>query len=189
MASQSFQLVTRVGPSPGKVFELTKTEMYIGRDTTNEISINDAEISRRHVRLLKQGSGYSIEDLGSTNGTFVNGERISGVFVLQPGQTIRFGDNVTLSYEIAGYDPDATVASGQAPPRKAPQGFVGNVPASPARAAGGGKMKEMMNNRTLVIGCGAVLVIGLCIGITALWYIDANALWCDVFGGLIPGCR
>ena len=52
MASQSFQLVMRTGPNPGKVFELTKGEVYIGRDINNDIVVNDAEISRKHARLI-----------------------------------------------------------------------------------------------------------------------------------------
>ncbi|MCH7663510.1 MAG: FHA domain-containing protein, partial [Chloroflexi bacterium] len=105
MASQSFQLVMRVGPSPGKVFALSTNEVVLGRDIDNEVVINDAEISRRHTRLLIQEGGYVVEDLGSTNGTFVNGQKITGPHVLEPGQTIRLGENVTLSYEIAGFDP------------------------------------------------------------------------------------
>jgi pSer/pThr/pTyr-binding forkhead associated (FHA) protein len=73
MATKS-QLVTRTGPNPGKTFSLNKPEMYIGRDISNDIVINDAEVSRKHVRLTVQGERYVIEDLGSTNGTFINGQ-------------------------------------------------------------------------------------------------------------------
>lgn len=173
MVSQSFQLVMRVGPSPGKVFALTANEIILGRDIDNEIVINDAEISRRHTRMLIQEGGYVIEDLGSTNGTFVNGKKITGSHVLQPGQTIRLGENVTLSYEIAGFDPDATIASGQrqpaasaarpakpaAPVQRAPDM---QAPASPGRFAAQGGLANLTSNRNLMIGCGALLVIGVC---------------------------
>ena len=72
MASQSFQFVMRTGPNPGKVFDVSKSEIYIGRDINNDIVINDPEVSRHHCRLTQGGGGYTIEDLGSTNGTFVN---------------------------------------------------------------------------------------------------------------------
>ena len=75
MASQ-FQLIMRSGPTPGAAFALEGDQIDIGRDSTNEIVINDAEISRRHARLTFQGGKYVLEDLGSTNGTFVNGRRV-----------------------------------------------------------------------------------------------------------------
>ena len=71
MASQTFQLVVQKGPTPGKVYELIQEEISIGRDITNRIVINDAEVSRKHARLKFQSGAYVIEDLGSTNGTAV----------------------------------------------------------------------------------------------------------------------
>lgn len=192
-----FQLVMKQGPVPGKTFELSRNELTIGRDINNEIVINDAEVSRRHCRLILQGDGYVIEDLGSTNGTFVNEQRVTGQRALHSGETVRVGDNVTLVYEMAGVDADATIASrGAKPapapapaapppqPRKQPQQFAGKVPASPAPEA-----EAKGRNRTLLIGCGVLLVIGICVVAAGLYYIDANYLWCDVFGFLIPGCQ
>jgi hypothetical protein len=180
-----YQLVMKKGPVPGKTFELSRNELTIGRDIKNEIVINDAEISRRHCRLFLQGDGYTIEDLGSTNGTFVNEQRVTGQRALRSGETLRVGDNVTLIYELAGYDADATIASRgaqppppQPQPRKKPQ-----VPSGPAAAPKKGA------SRALIIGCGVILVIGICAIAVGLWYIDANYMWCDIFGGLIPGCR
>ena len=74
MASQ-FQLIMRTGPTPGATFTLEGDQLNIGRDSTNEVTINDAEVSRHHARLTFQGGKYVLEDLGSTNGTFVNGQR------------------------------------------------------------------------------------------------------------------
>lgn len=198
MASQSYQLMVRVGPEPGKVFELSKSEMHIGRDVNNEIMINDAELSRRHARLVSQSGGYILEDLGSTNGTFVNGTRLSGPHNLQPGETIRLGDNVTLSYEVTGFDPNATVASAQAaapakapaaapaaPPAQPASGYAGQVPESPDSPAKGGALGKILGNRPLMIGCAGLLVVGACAAIAVLWYIDSNSLWCDIFGNVV----
>lgn len=107
----SFRLVMRTGPSVGKTYALDKSEMFLGRDLSNDIVINDPEISRRHARLFVQGSGYIIEDLGSTNGTFVNGQRLMGPNVLRPGDMITFGERMSLVYESSDYDQDATVVS------------------------------------------------------------------------------
>lgn len=112
----SFRLVMRSGPSVGKVFPLDKNEMFLGRDLSNEIVINDPEISRRHARLFLQGTTYAIEDLGSTNGTFVNGQRLMGPNVLRPGDVITFGERMSMVFESAGFDQDATVVSPAARP-------------------------------------------------------------------------
>ena len=76
MASQTYQLVMQKGPNPGKIFELVQEELTIGRDITNRIVINDPEVSRKHARLVLQSGSYVIEDLGSTNGTFLDDKRI-----------------------------------------------------------------------------------------------------------------
>jgi pSer/pThr/pTyr-binding forkhead associated (FHA) protein len=105
-----FLFVMRAGPNVGKTFELELPEVTIGRDVSNQISINDAEVSRKHVRLILKGNGYEIEDLGSTNGTFVNGQRISGPVQLKVGDLVAFGENVVLMFD-GNVDPDATVLS------------------------------------------------------------------------------
>jgi predicted component of type VI protein secretion system len=115
MASQTFQLVMHSGPNPGKIFELVQDELTIGRDIGNRIVINDPEVSRKHTRLTMQSGGYVIEDLGSTNGTFVNSQRLIGPHVLRPGETIMLGEKISLEYEILGFDPNATLVSGQGP--------------------------------------------------------------------------
>jgi len=69
----SFRLIVRRGPQPNQIYELNKDIITLGRDITNDIVINDPEVSRHHCRLTRGGGGYTLEDLGSTNGTFVNG--------------------------------------------------------------------------------------------------------------------
>lgn len=107
----NFRLVMRSGPTVGKAYPLDKNEMFLGRDLSNDIVINDPEISRRHSRLFVQGNSYIIEDLGSTNGTFVNGQRLMGPNVLRPGDVITFGERMSLVYESSDYDQDATMVS------------------------------------------------------------------------------
>jgi predicted component of type VI protein secretion system len=93
----------------------------IGRDIGNRLVINDPEVSRRHARLTAQMGGYVIEDLGSTNGTFVDGQRLMGPHLLRPGQTVMFGEKIALAYEALGFDPNATLVGG-ASPQAAPPG-------------------------------------------------------------------
>jgi len=114
------QLVMKSGPVPGKIYPIEKSEMYLGREAGNDIFINEPEVSRRHARLTLQSGNYILEDLGSTNGTFVNGQRVSGLRILHPGDTITLGENVSLTFELAAFDPNATAASAfssAAPPR------------------------------------------------------------------------
>ena len=118
----NFRLVMRSGPSVGKVYPLDKTELFLGRDLSNDIVINDPEISRRHSRLYSQGGSYVIEDLGSTNGTFVNGQRLMGPNMLRPGDVITFGERMSLVFESSDFDQDATMVSPAGRPSYGNQG-------------------------------------------------------------------
>ena len=134
-SGDSYRLVVRRGPQPNQIYELTKDVNTLGRDITNDIVINDREVSRHHLRIMRTADGITIEDLGSTNGTFVNGKRITGVIALQNGDMVGLGETVTLGYEIhrAGSPvapsapaPDVTAPSsvppaGEASPYQAPQ--------------------------------------------------------------------
>ena len=125
MASK-FQLVMRAGPTPGKVYELEHENLIIGRDINSHIVINDTEISRKHSQLRMQSGEYLLEDLGSTNGTFVNDQRLIGPHLLKHGEMITLGDNVKLVYEQLQFDPDATIvssASTQISPPPAPETY------------------------------------------------------------------
>ena len=59
-----------------------------------DVNATDQEISRQHARVVQRGGYYWIEDVGSSNGTFVNGLRIFSPQVLQPGDEIRLGRTV-----------------------------------------------------------------------------------------------
>ncbi len=117
--NKSYRLIMRRGPQPNQVFELSKDITNLGRDITNDIVINDREVSRHHLRFMRGSDGFSIEDLGSTNGTFINGKRISGTASIKNGDMIGLGETVTLGYEMmrAGNDP---FQQPSAPPVQAP---------------------------------------------------------------------
>lgn len=111
----SLVLVLQSGPKPGERFTLTANEYIVGRDANADIVIADAEVSRNHARIILQQGRYLIEDLGSTNGTFINGTRLTMPVPLLPGSTIFFGEKVSLLVEAAQVGADRTVAIGQAP--------------------------------------------------------------------------
>lgn len=83
------------GPQEGKVFSLEPYPMIVGRRENCDIIITDSSVSRRHARVEYRQGSFVLSDLGSTNGTFVNGVRIDKK-VLEPGDTVKFGS--TLCY-------------------------------------------------------------------------------------------
>jgi hypothetical protein len=94
----TIQLVMVRGPQSGQVFELPRSSISIGRDPGNQVGIQDAQVSRLHARITPQGGLMVLEDMGSTNGTTVNGLSISGPHTLAHGDEIGLGDNVTLIF-------------------------------------------------------------------------------------------
>ncbi len=111
MAGAQYRLVVRQGPIPGQIFELNKSEISIGRDISNDFVINDAEVSRKHAQLTLEGNRYKIEDLSSTNGTYIDGQRLIGPHLLSVGEIIMFGDNVGVIFDGEPSMPDITVPS------------------------------------------------------------------------------
>ena len=124
-------LVIREGPLAGRRVELDG-ELVIGRENA-DLTIDDEELSRRHAVLRAVELGVEIEDLGSRNGTFVNGRRIDAVTRLGGGDSIKLGRTV-LELEL----PRAarTVASpvlptAASPAVSAPSPSPGGVPSEP----------------------------------------------------------
>ena len=66
------------GGSPGKILEVTGDETVIGRHPTCQIVLNNASVSRRHARILHRDGAFHLEDLGSRNRTYLNGEQLAG---------------------------------------------------------------------------------------------------------------
>jgi pSer/pThr/pTyr-binding forkhead associated (FHA) protein len=87
------QIVVVDGPNAGREFELSGSTV-VGRDQSAGLVIDDAEASRRHASLSVEGTTVTVEDLGSTNGTFVNGARISAPKELTGGDKLRIGTTV-----------------------------------------------------------------------------------------------
>jgi hypothetical protein len=194
MASQ-FQLIMRSGPTPGAAFTLEGDQITIGRDSVNEVVINDAEISRRHARLTFQGGKYVLEDLGSTNGTFVNGQRLAGPRVLKAGEVVSFGEQIVMVFEATNFDAGATVVSPRAAvvpsisrpaplPPPPPVEYVGSVPASPMPVSTGTTIRRP-TPLVIIIGVGVFLFVCMCIAF--FWWVDANFLWCTFFP-FLGGC-
>jgi pSer/pThr/pTyr-binding forkhead associated (FHA) protein len=90
-ATDCLRLRVTAGNAIGSEIQV-EDELLIGRQASEEGTLgHDAEISRRHARIARSGAAFTVEDLGSTNGTFVNGRRISGQEILSPGDRIQVG--------------------------------------------------------------------------------------------------
>ena len=79
------------GPAQGREFQLRGT-MRIGRTLDNEISLEDSQVSRHHAAISRETGGFTLQDLGSSNGTLLNEQRIIGPRILNDGDRIRVGN-------------------------------------------------------------------------------------------------
>ncbi len=194
--SIKYQLVMRNGPNPGSTYSLDAEQMTIGRDPGNTIPINDPEISRYHAKMMAQGGKIVIEDNGSTNGTSINGKRISGPHVLKSGEMIAFGEDIVFTFEALNFDPDATVISSSKPPAAprqqpvarppvTPQAYAGQIPADPVPVVP--SASQMGKRATLPIAIGAGALVFICACGSFFWWIDATYRWCTFFP-FISGC-
>lgn len=216
MVSEQYQLVMRTGPTMGKIYGLGKDEISIGRDPSNNIVINEAEVSRKHARLLIQDERYVMEDLGSTNGTFINGVRLEAPQQLQPGDVVLLGENVSMSFELLRSDEASTIAVQpqpavvEAPPAQPPyqppaperrsapppqpqpayarQARRETSPLKPPEAPP--VQAEPSGRRTwLYAGCGCLVVVILILAV-GIYAFDALNLYCvppfDVLGRYLP---
>jgi hypothetical protein len=147
-------LVVRQGTQVGMTFSLTGDEVILGREEGIDISIRDPEVSRQHARISWQAGNYYIEDLGSTNGTFLNGAPVTGQQLLRSSDTIGMGQTLLVFQEQAGMIPTQPVASPERPAAPSP-------PAEPAA-------QERGRSRCLLWGCGCLVVLGLLLVIAAV---------------------
>jgi pSer/pThr/pTyr-binding forkhead associated (FHA) protein len=85
------------GHAPGMIYDIGNGAV-LGRGDAAEIRLSDPYASSRHARVLLQGSTVVLEDLGSTNGTYLNEEQLTGIAPLHTGDRVRIGDS-EFTYE------------------------------------------------------------------------------------------
>src|SRR5580704_17365736 len=84
-------LIFMAGPIAGRRYKLGEGEYVIGRRSDCQIFVPDMRVSRQHARLWRLGEDWALEDLGSKNGTFINGVK------LQQAATIKHDDEITIA--------------------------------------------------------------------------------------------
>ena len=92
-------LIVLAGPNVGEMYPVEGAESLVGRGTNASLHLDDDGISRRHVRIVVKGKDVRIEDLGSANGTFINGERVSAA-PLRDGDKIQLGSTTNLEVHL-----------------------------------------------------------------------------------------
>lgn len=133
------------GPMRGLSFRLGRNRLVVGRAPTADVVVADPHLSRRHIELWLDPEGATVLDLGSTNGTWLNDRRITGVERLADGDVIRIGrtelrlydpgvartDPVGLTFGLARRDHRPTLPLPIATPeRAAPAAVEPGVPAA-----------------------------------------------------------
>src|SRR5436305_13846446 len=108
-------------PSGRARIALSGQRVTVGKASTNDVSLeHDATVSRLHAVLENLGHAWSIRDLGSRNGTYLNGDKISVEKVLRSGDELRIGTSRMIFWEVREADQpaakDETVAAGPAAP-------------------------------------------------------------------------
>ena len=216
MAAPKFQLTMRSGPTPGKIFPLDLEDVRLGRDLSNNIAISDPEVSRHHARFFIQNENVFVEDLGSTNGTFLMGDRISTPQQLRSGDVITFGENIVMVFEKIVMDTDATVVTPQpehhapvpvAEPYQAPtpipepyqapsEGVSYPQPDYPAEApmkrppkktvADAAEPKKRGMSTWMLVLLIAIVVLACVIAVT-LYFMPAS-WWCAITFDMLAGC-
>ncbi len=114
------QLVLTRGPQTGHTFPLHGDTLVLGRDPRNDIVISHPQVSRRHARISREGNVWLIDDLGSTNGTFLNGRRLTEPRVLTHGDRVTLGEAVALTFRERITTPEDAPRPLDAPPPPPP---------------------------------------------------------------------
>jgi tetratricopeptide (TPR) repeat protein len=97
------------GNDRGKQFPLTLPETRIGRGTDQDVILSDIAVSRRHFTIVMEGARYKVRDLGSGNGTLVNGQRVRE-------QLLNNGDHIEIGQTVMRFDHVDSIGVGKASP-------------------------------------------------------------------------
>lgn len=178
------KLVCEAGPASGQEFGLDGDEVVIGRAADNPVSIPDTSVSRKHALVRRTADGWALSDLGSGNGTQLNGEPLGDEVLLGEGDVIRLGDS-ELRYSAGGAATADSTLEGDDEPAPRPQR---RAPVRTARTGGAierstGRGRPVMTSRRqedpealrqrkrkrfIRVGAAAVVLLALLVGWKAL---------------------
>jgi hypothetical protein len=144
----------------GKKFELASPSLLLGRGDDCDVIVDDPQVSRHHVRLTWEAGDWIVEDLGSTNGTQVNGRQVSGGRQsLNPGGTLSVG-GISFKLETTGLQ-DTVVAPHLRPEPAAPPLTVPVSSPPPAEPAPSAPAEKRTSSLWVTLGGAGLLILGL----------------------------
>src|SRR5215213_1812461 len=170
------------GEQTNKRYTLGDTPFTFGRNADNTIVFAGGRASRRHAEIRRDGGEYLLSDLGSSNGTVVNGQRLTAPHVLRHGDTFEIGDDAfrfdapapavdkTLIVAPAVLsapptEPVSPSASQQpAAPAPLPGAYAGALPNIPPLAAGAPKKRGRSRTLLIVLGLVSLVLLATCVG-------------------------
>jgi pSer/pThr/pTyr-binding forkhead associated (FHA) protein len=126
-------LMVSTGPAAGTVFPVAHPSLLIGRSLAADVRIDEQAVSNEHARLEQTDAGFTLLDLGSTNGTYVNGQRLADAALLAGGDSVRMGSTTFTFVTRESGLPKGTVRLHN--PELAPEVRVARAPESVAMAS------------------------------------------------------
>jgi pSer/pThr/pTyr-binding forkhead associated (FHA) protein len=201
-------LIVNSGPNIGQSYMLSDMVSTLGRSADNTIVLDSTQVSRYHTKITLLPTGAVIEDMGSTNGTFINGQQIFSQYSLTSGDTIGIADYITFQYvmegSVGGVIPPSTKGRatrimdgsggyGAAPVPTAPQippytpDFQQNTftPPPPSAYPSVPNAKPQANRRNptslYVIIAVLVVLICFCVAVAIFLWFAPEAFWRDIF--------
>ncbi|MFZ5445645.1 MAG: FHA domain-containing protein [Myxococcota bacterium] len=181
-AQQGAKLVAQTGPASGQEFALEGDELVIGRAADNPVSIPDTSVSRKHALVRNTGSGWAVSDLGSGNGTLLNGEAVADETPLNDGDVITLGDTeLRFSGPGGAGAADADEAPAAAPARRPPVRTARTGGGAIERSTGRGRpvrtsrmaedpeeAKKKRRKLFVIVGGSLVVLMALAVGWKAI---------------------
>ena len=105
VGEETAMLILREGQGMGTRWRVDRDNVIIGREEDCDVVLPSRQVSRNHARIRRSGGRHILEDLGSKNGTFVNGQELTEPYTLEDGDEIQ----VALSFKLFFVDAGATV--------------------------------------------------------------------------------
>jgi hypothetical protein len=170
----------------GTTYPLDKPAVSIGRSAENDIRLADLKVSSRHAVIRQEGGRFILEDLGSTNGTFVNGEQVAAPRLIGQGDRIQIGETVLVMKETEA-EPAARAEAGFRDAPGAPAPAQSPAPVYPSyQAAAPPEQSDTLAIVGLVLGGASLLLALVGIVLTLLGGIGVVCLAISIVLGL-PG--
>jgi pSer/pThr/pTyr-binding forkhead associated (FHA) protein len=155
------RLTVKKGPQAGIIFPITQNRVVLGREEGCEIVLRDAEVSRRHVELRWEDGLFMVQDLGSTNGCFLNGETLSMPKAINAGDSLALGQTVLhFDSDAPSPNPSESGAKTSAQPKAAPKST-----ATPSDTPSQNSTKSIFSGQAplyIGLGCGVMLLCCTC---------------------------